>query len=121
MKSPLIGNLVSHGNIVFASIERTIGVFKDVKSLVLESSTPVNLDKVLEGHTGIVRQLLIVGNNELWSCSDDNSIRVWSLTTLECLKVLEDHKHAINCILDVGDHIWSAGWETRIRIWNKEV
>ena len=45
----------------------------------------------LSGHSGAIFDLLVVGQ-DLWSCSQDRSMRVWDVDTLHCKRVIAAHK-----------------------------
>lgn len=58
-------------------------------------------EPVLRGHTHFVRSLRISPNGEfLASCSEDNTVRLWNLTTCDCLHVFNE----------VGKDFWSLAY-----------
>ena len=50
------------------------------------SNIPLNF--VTNGHTGQVRALKLINSTTLASGSDDNSIKIWDLTSLQCLNTI---------------------------------
>ncbi|CAD7700350.1 unnamed protein product [Ostreobium quekettii] len=47
----------------------------------------------------------------------DHSIRVWSMDTWQCLRVLEGHKDEVNALLFVHDWLFSGSDDDSIRVW----
>ena len=43
---------------------------------------------ILKGHSGVVRGVQF-DNSKIISCSMDKTIRIWSLKTFECVRVIE--------------------------------
>lgn len=75
----------------------------------------LNLKKVLTGHTRYVRCVTLRGNI-IYSASDDNTIRMWSLETLTCIKILQNKDHVLGVTTD-GEKIISVG-DGGCNIWN---
>eukprot|EP01104_Vermistella_antarctica_P011534 TRINITY_DN3225_c0_g1_i1.p1 TRINITY_DN3225_c0_g1~~TRINITY_DN3225_c0_g1_i1.p1 ORF type:complete len:2234 (+),score=480.91 TRINITY_DN3225_c0_g1_i1:263-6964(+) len=75
----------------------------------------------LKGHTKTVNRLL-PRNNELWSCSNDKTIRVWDVNTGDCLKVLEGHTGQVfDLHLDAGhNRILSSAWDKSVMVWHAD-
>ena len=62
----------------------------------------------LAGHTGTVFALLVIGQ-ELWSCSQDKTVRVWDIDTLHCRRVLEAHQDEVLCLCSAGQATQPGG------------
>jgi WD40 repeat protein len=45
----------------------------------------------LNGHTGVVRSVLLIDENTIASCASDNCIKLWDLSTRLCNDKLEGH------------------------------
>ncbi len=79
--------------------------------------------KVLEGHTGVVKSLVITADGRrVISGSYDNTIRVWDLEGGACLKVLEGHTCGVNTIVLRADgrRVISGSDDNTIRVWDLE-
>jgi len=55
--------------------------------------------KKLEGHTKGVTRLTLIPDNQLVSCSLDNTIRVWDLNRGIEINKLEGHTDAVECLV----------------------
>jgi WD40 repeat protein len=51
----------------------------------------------LTGHTAIINQVYLHEQDRLFSCSDDEKIRIWNWKRRECLYVIQGH---VRCRLD---------------------
>ncbi len=79
--------------------------------------------KLLSGHRGGVRCVLIAGL-EIWSGSDDHSVRVWdaayglfNLETEPCRAVLTGHTASVHALLAHTDAVLSAAADGTVRAW----
>ena len=84
------------------------------------------VEKIFTGHTSQIRKILKQNNDTIISCSDDSSIRAWSLDSYEadCSYTLSGHEDKINDILllDLYDNntLLSVSDDKTIRLWNLE-
>ena len=84
------------------------------------------VEKIFTGHTSQIRKILKQNDNTIISCSDDSSIRAWSLDSYEadCSYTLSGHEDKINDILllDLYDNntLLSVSDDKTIRLWNLE-
>ena len=84
------------------------------------------VEKIFTGHTNQIRKILKQNNDTIISCSDDSSIRAWSLDSYEadCSYTLSGHEDKINDILllDLYDNntLLSVSDDKTIRLWNLE-
>ncbi|OIW20558.1 hypothetical protein TanjilG_14957 [Lupinus angustifolius] len=70
----------------------------------------------LKGHShGVVS--LVVGANRLYSGSMDNTIRVWSLETLQCLQTLTEHTSVVMSILCWDQFLLSCSLDKTVKVW----
>ena len=60
-------------------------------------------DITLEGHTDCVYYISQLDNNKLISCSWDETIKIWTLSSDIPFKVLKGHQDKINSILYVKE------------------
>lgn len=49
----------------------------------------------------------------------DNEIRLWSLTTQKCLRVLQGHRNNVSCVAVTANRhiVFSGSWDTSVRLW----
>ncbi len=79
--------------------------------------------KVLEGHTGAVKSMVITADGRrVISGGEDHTIRVWDLEGGACLKVLEGHTCGVNTIVLRADgrRVISGSMDNTIRVWDLE-
>lgn len=55
---------------------------------------------------------------KLVSCGLDQTIRIWDLKNLKCLKIFQGHKNIIESVIQIKDKIYSASHDKEIKIWN---
>jgi WD40 repeat protein len=72
---------------------------------------------VFLGHGGRVNSLT-VANGQLFSGSDDHTIRMWDIKTQQCLKVFAGHQGAVDCIAVASENLFSGSIDRTIRMWN---
>jgi len=85
----------------------------DGKAIKLSEMEPFRLS----GHTDWVN-CMIVSGGRLYSGSEDNTIRVWDMSTLECVRTLSGHTHYVECMIVSGDRLYSGSWDSTIRVWD---
>ena len=85
------------------------------------------VDKIFTGHTSQINKIIKQDDNTIISCSDDTTIRAWSLDSYEadCSYTLTGHEDKINDILllDLYDNntLLSVSDDKTLRIWNLEM
>ncbi len=75
----------------------------------------------LTGHSRGVTSVALSPNGQIAASGGlDNTIRVWNLTTGECLHTLTDHTNAVNglAISPNGQTLGSCGDDHTVRLWN---
>ncbi|KAL4630392.1 zinc finger protein 106-like [Arapaima gigas] len=75
-----------------------------------------------EGHTQAVTALQIYGNC-LYTCSEDQTVRVFNLVTRQCIEVFEGHSAKVNCLLvsfgpDLQHRLYSGSSDQTIRCYS---
>ncbi|XVF16791.1 hypothetical protein REPUB_Repub10bG0062700 [Reevesia pubescens] len=70
----------------------------------------------LDGHTGAVL-CLTVGDKKLFSGSVDQTIRVWDIDTLHCIKTLNGHSDAVMSLLHCNGCLFSCSLDCTIKVW----
>ena len=84
------------------------------------------MEKIFTGHTSQIRKMIKQNDTTIISCSDDSTIRAWSLDSYEadCSYTLSGHEDKINDILllDLYDNntLLSVSDDKTIRLWNLE-
>ena len=72
----------------------------------------------LEGHTDSVQSVNFDGMGLLASGSRDYSIRLWEVSTGNCLKTLEGHTEPVTSVdFDRRGLLASGSWDKSIRLW----
>ena len=75
--------------------------------------------QTLKDHTGPVYDLEVtLLNDELISCSFDRTIRIWSLMTYACIKVLNYPVTCLKVNRLNGQLICSSYYDKSIRVWD---
>jgi hypothetical protein len=79
------------------------------------------LRQILVGHTGLVSAVAFLphGSRAL-SGSQDNTLRLWDLTTGETLRTLEGHTGSVSAVavLADGSRALSGSWDGTLRLWD---
>ena len=75
----------------------------------------------LSGHNNSVQDIAVY-NDTLVSVSKDHSVRIWCISTRECVKVLDKHKTSIRCVVfhPNGQMFASGAKDGNICVWNTE-
>jgi len=76
--------------------------------------------RVLQGHSGVVRGVLLSKNGIIVSCSNDMMIRVWDVRNGRLLRKLEGHKGSVMSVAMSNNILVSSGLENIVRIWSLE-
>jgi len=77
----------------------------------------VYASRTLQGHTGPVFALEILGE-QLISSSDDNTIKIWDLKTNTCTSTLQGHAGGITALKILGKQLISGSYDKMIKIWD---
>jgi WD40 repeat protein len=73
----------------------------------------------LNGHTGSVRELILVGDSLLASGSSDNSVRIWDLTTSISRWHWTGHEFGVKGLKKIGSDVLASGSDdSNIKLWN---
>ncbi|XP_042423408.1 zinc finger CCCH domain-containing protein 17-like [Zingiber officinale] len=70
----------------------------------------------LDGHLLPVVSLL-VHEDKLYSGSMDHTIKVWDLTSLQCIQTINGHTSSVMSLLSWGPYILSCSLDNSIKIW----
>ena len=84
-----------------------------------------DIDKIFTGHTSQINKVIKESDNSFISCSDDMTIRGWTLDTLEAdsIYILTGHEDKINDILLINTNttLLSVSDDKTLRIWSLEL
>ena len=73
----------------------------------------------LEGHTGEIYSIIDIGNNGICSCSQDNTIKIWSLEKYNCIQTLTGHTNSVGSIIQISSQfILSGSSDFKLRLWD---
>jgi len=73
----------------------------------------------LEGHTGEIYSIIDIGNNGICSCSQDNTIKIWSLDKYTCIQTLKGHTNSVGSIIQISSQfILSGSSDFKLRLWD---
>lgn len=84
--------LISNKEIAVASEDNLIRIY----SLLQEDNGKVV--RILKGHTGRINLLVNTGKNQLFSASDDCTIKFWNIEYESCRRTLNGHHHGIDSL-----------------------
>jgi WD40 repeat protein len=82
--------------------------------------------QTLSNHSGIINVLIKINNEIFASGSNDNTIKLWNLTTMQLISTLTSHNGCINALLNVklNDNITyliSGSEDKTVNIWSNEL
>jgi WD40 repeat protein len=67
-----------------------------------------------------ITSLLELSNETLASSSFDKTVRIWNVTSGECLHVLRGHTEYVWGLVEYGNYLVSSGLDLTMRFWNVE-
>jgi WD40 repeat protein len=76
-------------------------------------------ERILEGHNGDVRHVVVRGD-KLNISSFDNTIKVWSTDTWACERTLDGHDDHAAYLVMHGDKLLSGSDDYMIKVWNTD-
>jgi WD40 repeat protein len=78
-----------------------------------------NMERILAGHDGVVRQVHLAADM-LLSCSSDETVRLWNLETGRCKFVLKGHGTDVRgCAMSSDGSVgYSCGFDKKVRKWD---
>jgi WD40 repeat protein len=81
------------------------------------------LIKTFEGHTRRIKFIEQIEDfSKIITCSDDNSIKIWSTESGECLKTLTGHTEGVKALVISNDkkYLISGSWDKTVKVWDIE-
>lgn len=104
--------LISNDKIACGCLDGSINIW-NLNSLIKVKS--------FKSHDEFTKNLLLVDNSKLISCSgfNDLKIKVWCLETYECIKELVGHTDLISCLelTSDGENLLSSSKDQTIKLW----
>ena len=91
----------------FVYKSKIIACTGDKKIMILNQDT-FECIKVLDGHSDKIYSLELTSDGNLFSCSEDKTVKLWELETGELLKSI-DFEHPVNCIKVLNDALIAIG------------
>ena len=74
----------------------------------------------LKGHSKDVNYLTLLKDGRLASSSDDETIRIWNLTTGQTVRILSGHTTPVYYVVELSDgRLASGSFDSTIMIWDK--
>ncbi len=74
---------------------------------------------LFEGHKGPVKSIYVYGPT-IFSCSTDQTVRLWSNIDFKLIATLEGHTGPVNSVFADDRYVYSASEDGTIRIWSRE-
>ena len=74
----------------------------------------------IEGHTKMIRNLTILRDGRLASCSDDKTIKIRDLKSFTCKNILEGHTDIVTCIIELekDNMIMTGSFDKAFMVWD---
>ncbi|CRG92733.1 putative WD repeat-containing protein alr3466 [Talaromyces islandicus] len=113
--------------LVFAPVKSIIrNQFKEEPLQWIRRIPEISVDwsqclQTLEGHSGGVNSVAFTSDGKmLASASDDNTIRLWDITTGQCMQILEGHSDSVNSVTFISDRkmLVSTSYDKTICLWD---
>eukprot|EP01135_Chromosphaera_perkinsii_P002661 Nk52_evm29s226 gene=Nk52_evmTU29s226 len=73
--------------------------------------------QTLEGHSDSVA-CLSLQQQELYTGSDDHTIRHWDLETSHCIRTFSGHTNIVTCLAVDKNHMVSGSWDATLKVWS---
>jgi len=84
-----------------------------------ESVSDFSVVKVLEGHTGWVRDVF-ADADYIYTASHDNTIRVWNRSDFSLEKIIKNHTNIVNSVYADTDYIYTSSGDGTSRVWSRK-
>jgi WD40 repeat protein len=93
----------------------------DFGTFTYEEEIKLEALMTLKGHDESVAYIEYLDNNELASCSNDKTVKIWDLESGECLSTLEGHSLEVNILCVLSDNRLASGSDDKtVKIWDLE-
>lgn len=79
-----------------------------------------NMTQEIAAHNGVVRQLLIVHDSKLLSCSSDTTIKCWGLPQCNWLSTFCGHSAPVHCMALDKKVLYSGDDDGYLKMWSVE-
>ena len=88
---------------------------KSIQNNWMHSDKP---PKILKGHDDSVITCLQVKGDLIVSGSDDNTLKLWSISSLKCVSTLNGHTGGVWCSEFDGNIVVSGSTDRSLRVWD---
>eukprot|EP01119_Soliformovum_irregulare_P018342 TRINITY_DN5601_c0_g1_i1.p1 TRINITY_DN5601_c0_g1~~TRINITY_DN5601_c0_g1_i1.p1 ORF type:complete len:1329 (-),score=307.49 TRINITY_DN5601_c0_g1_i1:26-4012(-) len=77
--------------------------------------------KTLMGHSNTITHMVAVGTSQVWSCSQDKTVRCWNTEVMTCTHVIETKTKVTSLLaLSPTPHVWGGSYGNSIAVWDSE-
>jgi WD40 repeat protein len=74
----------------------------------------------MKGHTRLISDIIQLEDDRICSCSDDKTIKIWSIESGQCELTLKGHTSFVLCVMQLIDRrLCSYSYDNSVRLWNK--
>lgn len=86
---------------------------------IFNTETKENID-IINVHTDSINSILVINdNNQFVTCSNDKTIKLFDINSLDCIRTFIGHEKLVNDIDKISNEkIVSCSFDCTIRIWN---
>jgi WD40 repeat protein len=108
--------------IYIVSIDSFVASFFENNNLILFDLNSGNVIGTFVGHVSIINVIEKISNDKIVTCSNDRTLRIWSLRKSGvCLKILKGHTGIVFCLRVISNEkIISGSDDQTIKIWEIE-
>jgi WD40 repeat protein len=109
------------GNCVYVYLLKNTDCFLDLVTRLSMYGTQWHGSVFILEHADTVRYLVLdESSDRLYSASWDETIKIWDLHTLTCIRTLEGHSGWIDslCLSLTSNRLYSGSWDNTIKVWN---
>jgi len=111
--------VVGDGVCAALNVDGTVWCGLRTRAIHVYDAATRELLATLEGHTGWVNCLALVGD-QVWSGSSDQTLRVWDARTRSPIQQITDFRGWIYSIATAGDLLWASCSDRKIRLFGVE-
>ncbi len=90
-------------------------------SVILWNVQTKDVIRTVKAHESRCNSVVVVGNDKIWTCGWDTTVRVFEAQSLNPLQTLSGfHDDAVFGLLAVGNFVWSVAGDKGIVIWTRK-
>jgi len=77
--------------------------------------------QTFQGHSEGVYGVIELNSNTFVSSGGNTSLKIWEVSTGECLHTLTLHTSVVGALIKLSDGLFASGsWDRRLRLWNED-